>query len=115
MRLVVSALNHDAHKAERLEFGERLRFARQNRELYTIWQVFALRVPADFVQFVYVGRNHSLDCVKRPTFARHDYLDAIVGHALGRGSVKRYLVHIDKVLPQRINVDLRPIGLGIGL
>lgn len=37
MRLVVSALNHDTHKTERLELSERRRFGRQNRKLYAIW------------------------------------------------------------------------------
>ena len=98
MRLVVSALNHDAHKAERLQLGERLRFARQDREFCAIWQVFALCAPTDFVQLVCVCRDHALDRFKRATFARHGDLNAIFNHTLGGGGVQRYLIHVDEVL-----------------
>src|SRR6516162_552246 len=95
MRLVVSALNHDAHKAERLELGEWLCVARYNCEPHTIRQVITLCAPTDFMQLLNVRRNHAFNGLNRATFACHVELYPGVKHTRRRSSVKRNLVHID--------------------
>ena len=67
-------------------------------QFYAICQVFALCAPTDFMQFVYVCRDHALDRFKRPTVARDGDLDAIVRHALGGSGMQGYLIHVDEVL-----------------
>jgi hypothetical protein len=54
-----------------------LRFIRQDRELYAIWQVFALCVPPDFVQALSFGRTR----IKKMEFM----VGVVVGFALGYG------------------------------
>ena len=41
----------------------------------------------------------------------HAALDRLAAHVGGQGDV----VHVDEVAPQRLDIDLGPIGLGIGL
>ena len=99
MRLMVAALHHDAHKTERFQLGERLRFARHDRELDTIRQVVALGIPADLAQLVYVCGHHTFDRFQCATLARDRNLDAVIEHTLGGSRVQRHLIHVDEMLP----------------
>ena len=100
MWLVMTALNHDAHKPERLEFGEGLCIARYDGELYAIWQFITFCIPAGFAQLLCMRRNHTFDRLKRAALAYHCELYPSVNDARRSGGMKRDLVHVDQMLPQ---------------
>src|SRR6516164_6298788 len=99
MRLMVATLHHNPYKAERFKFGEWLHFVRRDRQLYAIWYLIGLCVPADFAQLVHVCWNHTLNRFNGATFACHGELDPTVKHTRRSSSVKGDLVHIDQMLP----------------
>src|SRR5579859_6684279 len=68
---------HNSHEAERLQLGERLRFARHDCEGDAIWRIIALCIPTKLAQLVDVRRHHALDRLQRATLAGHVDLNAV--------------------------------------
>jgi hypothetical protein len=98
MMWLVAALHHYSHKAKCFELGQRLCLARHDREPNTVWQLFALRIPANLAQLVCVRWNHALDRFQGAVFASYCYLDTVLEVALRGRGVQSDLVHVDQML-----------------
>lgn len=73
MRLMMSALNHYSHEAEGVELDGFFRIDGDHGQSNTVRQIVSLSVPTKFHEFADVRRNHALDGVQRPAFARYRY------------------------------------------
>ena len=73
-----------------------------------VWKVLGLCRPADLVQLMGVGRNHSLDRRERAPLAGDGDVDAVGQGAFGGHRMKRDLVHVDQMFAQRGDIDLPP-------
>src|SRR5258708_8833004 len=78
MDLMMRALDHDAHEAERLELDRLLRVRAGHDQLYAIGQVCGLDGPADLAELPRVSRKHALDRRAGPSFASDPDLHALV-------------------------------------
>ena len=96
--LVVCALHHDPHKAQRLELNDLLGVGAGDGELDPVRQVFRFGVPANLAEFVHMRGDHALDRVKCAALSGHGNLNTVVESALRSRSAHRHLVHIDQVL-----------------
>src|SRR6185436_1560513 len=61
------------------------------------------------------GWDHAFDRFERAALTSDFDLDPVVERSLTRSSSHGYLVHIDQMFAQRLNIDLRPVRGGIGL
>src|SRR3970040_2949434 len=87
MPMMMRPLDHDAHKAERLELRYVSRVVAYNHKLHAARQVFGRGVPAQRAELMGMSRNHSLYGVGRAALAGDRDLHAVferrlVGHRM---------------------------------
>ena len=114
--MVVPA-DHDPDEAEAANVLRLFRIACRDREQTPSGSssVLALQ-PLRCVASITLGMrgDHALDRLERAAASGHRDLKTAVNRLCRGIRVQRDLVHVDKMLAQRFEIDLGPVGLGIG-
>ena len=116
--LVMWAAGHYADEAQSTDMRDFLWIGRGYGEHDTIWNRIGRRAPAvqmRAIDFMSVSYEHPLDRVPRPALSGNCNLEAAVNWCRIGVRVQCHAIHVDEMLAQGFEVDLRPIGLGIGL
>ena len=115
MHLVVSAARQYTGEAEAANNGNLLRVGGRHDQEHTIGQLFCFHVPVLYpIQLSCLVGNHPLNRRERSSRPCNCHLDATLDMLHRRDGVERYLVHVDQVVTECIQVHLRPVRMRIG-
>src|ERR1051325_7169289 len=116
VRLVPRTAGEQADEPETADVLNLLRIGRGDGQELAVRDFRRLGAPSVVpVRHLSISRDHSLDGDKRAPAALDGDLQAVVD-LLWRGiGVQRDLVHVDQMLAQRFEIDLRPVGLWVGI
>src|SRR5438477_435682 len=116
MRLVPRAASEQADEPETTNVLDFFWVGRGDGQEFAVRQFGRLGAPSVVaVRRLNPGRDHPLDGDERAPAAGDRDLQSAVD-LLGRGlGVQRDLVHVNQMLAQRFEIDLRPVGLRVGI
>ena len=116
MHLMMAALHHNAHEAQRTDLLHVGRVAGGDRQFHAIRQSRCPHRPAiHSVDVAGMLGHHALDRLQRAVAAGHLDAQAVLDRLLLCCRSHRHFVHVDQMLPQGIDIDLGPVGVRIGL
>jgi len=116
VRLVVRAADQQSDETEALNMPDLLWVARGDREQFPVRQLSSFRTPPLMaVHRLRPGGDHPLDGRERPVPTGDRDFQPAVDLFQSSLSLQRDLVHVDEMLAQGFEVDLRPVGLRIGV
>jgi hypothetical protein len=117
VRLVMRPARHEADKSKTADVLHLLRVPGCHGQQDTVRQRLGLGAPPvdmHLVNLVSLSRNHALYRFNRPPSSGNTYFDAAIYRLRHGISLERDFAHVDEMLAQRLKIDLRPVGLGIG-
>ena len=87
-----------------------------DHELHAVRQVLCLGIPARRAECMRVSRHHPLDRVSSASLRRSPRISMPLSSGFSPATASaRHLVHVDEVLAQGANIDLRPVGRRVHL
>ena len=111
--LMMHAERQNAEKAETAQLFQILR-GRMDNEIGPVLEFGGFEAPAiDAIHRRGVGRGHASNRVADRPVPREGENHAAVDGYVGHFGIERDIVHVDEMLPERIDIDLRPVRLGV--
>ncbi|MBY5435378.1 hypothetical protein [Rhizobium leguminosarum] len=116
VRLVMRATHEQSDETEPADVRHLFGVVRRDGQTHAVGKRFGRGDPAvHLIEFLGMIGDHPLNGGKGAALSRDGDRQAAVDRRRRRVCPQRYLVHVDQMLTQRFEIDLRPIGRGIGL